>query len=391
MHLSIRRSLAVLAVLSLGTAACAAPNSGGSSSEEAYKLGVMLPLTGQLATIGKGFQTGIKMAEEQINANGGIDGKELEVVYEDTQGTPDGGVTAMNKLVNVEKASMVVTATSGQTLSAQPIAKQSETPLLNVGGASPDLLNKDYLYNNAVNINALGPILADKLYENGHRRIAFIGTADPFGEGSVEAMEPVWEDRGGSVVADQSIELNDTDFSGQLLKVKAGKPDVVVATATGEVLGQIVQQARAAGITVPMAGPLGTDGLTSVAGEDAEEFVDVSMTVDPSSKSGSPAAKFYADYEKEYDTAPSWIPGTAYETVYLYKALLEQAIEDGDDATDGATLQKRLANAKFDDILQGGGTVAFLDDHSVARTVAVRGVKNGKFEVLDTVRAGEDE
>ncbi len=391
MKLSVGRSLAVVAVTSLLAAGCAAPESSGSSADE-YKLGVMLPLTGPLASIGESFRTGIEMAAEQINADGGIDGTDLEVVFEDTQGTPEGGVEAMNKFVNVENAPMVVTATSGQTLSAQPIASQRDVLLMNVGGASPNLLELDALYNNAVNINALGPILANHLFEQGYRRIAFVGTADPFGEGSVEAMAPVWEELGGEVVAEQSVALTDTDYGGQMLKVRSGRPDVVIATATGEVLGQLVQQARAAGIDVPMAGPLGTDGLTSVAGKAAEGFIDVSMTVaDPSSAPGSPAAEFYTDYEAEFGAAPSWIPGTAYETVYLFKSLIEQALEDGDDPTDGAVLEELVQGAEFDDVLQAGDTVNFLDDHSVARTVAIREVVDGAFDVVETVRAGDAE
>ena len=69
--------------------------------------------------------------------------------------------------------------------------------------------------------------------------------------------------------------------------------------------------------------------------------------------------------------------------------MVEQAIEDGDDPTDGAVLEKLLASAEFEDVLQAGGTVTFLEDHSVARNVAIREVKDGTFSVIETVRAGE--
>jgi branched-chain amino acid transport system substrate-binding protein len=392
MNRSMRFAAVGLTAAAVALSACAAPGSSDESKDvDSYTLGVMLPLTGQLATVGQGFQTGIQMAAEEINADGGIDGKDLKVVFEDTKGTPEGGVAAINKFTSVEKAPMVITATSGQTLSAQPIAEQRHAVLMNVGGVSPNLLDLPYLYNNAVNITSMGPTLAQYLWEQGYRKLAFLGAADPFGEGTVEAVSPVWEELGGTIVENQSVAATDTDLTGQILKIKSAGPDVVVATAVGEVLGQMVQQARSSGLNVPMAGPLATEGLTSVAGADAEGFVDISMTVaDPATAPDSPTAQFVADYQAEFDTAPSWIPGTAYETAYLFKSLVEQAIENGDDPTDGEVLSELIKGASFDDILQGGGDVTFIEDHSVSRLVAIREVKDGAFQVLETVEAGGD-
>jgi branched-chain amino acid transport system substrate-binding protein len=374
-------------------AGCGGTADGGSEEGGAYVLGAMLPLTGPAATVGQDFLTGMEMAVEEINAAGGIDGEDIVLKSEDTQGTPEGGVEAINKFVNLEKTPMVLTATSAQTLSAQPIAAQRSTLLLNVGGASPNLLDLPFLYNNAVNVNAMGPILAEYLHEEGYERLAFIGVADPFGEGTVDAVTPVWEELGGTVVENQSVDALATDYSGQLLKIRSADPDVVVASATGETLGQIVQQARAAGIDVPMAGPLGTAGLTAVAGPAAEGFIDVSMTVaDPAEAPDSPAAQFYEDYQERYDDkVPSWIPGTAYETVYLYKTLVEQAIENGDDPRDGAVLEELIGGATFDDRLMGDAEVRFLDDHSVGRMIAIRQVTDGDFAVLELVEASAAE
>lgn len=392
MNRSMRFAAVGLATAAMALTACAAPGSSDDGQDvDSYTLGVMLPLTGPVATVGQSFQTGIQMAAEEINADGGIDGKDLEVAFEDTKGTPEGGVAAINKFTSVEKAPMVITATSGQTLSAQPIAEQRHAVLMNVGGVSPNLLNLPYLYNNAVNITSMGPILAEYLYDQGYRKLAFLGTADPFGEGTVESVTPVWEELGGTIVENQSVAATDTDLTGQILKIKSASPDVVVATAVGEVLGQMAQQARSSGLSVPMAGPLATDGLTSVAGPAAEGFVDISMTVaDPATAPDSATAQFVTDYQAEFGMSPSWIPGTAYETAYFFKSLVEQAIENGEDPTDGAVLNELIKGASFEDILQGGGDVTFIEDHSVSRVVAIREVKDGAFQVLETVEAGDD-
>lgn len=386
------RQVAGLLGAALLLAGCGSSAAGGADAESgtgeggSHVLGAMLPLTGPGASVGQDFRTGIEMAVSEINAGGGIAGGELLIKFEDTQGTPEGGVEAMNKFVNVYKAPMVLTATSPQTLSAQPIAARSNTLLLNIGGASPNLLDLPFLYNNAVNVNALGPILAAYLYEQGYKRLAFIGVADPFGDGTVAAITPVWEQLGGTVVEVQSIAATSADYSGQLLQIRSAQPDVIIASATGEILGKIVEQARAGGIEAPMAGPLGTAGLISVAGPAAEGFIDVSMTLsDPNEAPDSPAAQFYRDYQEAYDRVPSWIPGTAYETVYLYKSLVERAIDNGEDPADGAVLNELIKGATFEDRLMGNGQVNFRADHSVGRIIAIREVQDGAFVVLDLV------
>jgi branched-chain amino acid transport system substrate-binding protein len=365
-------------------------NTAGGNSGKPYQLGAMFALTGPSASIGQEFRKGVEMAVKEINDAGGVKGAKIDLRLEDGKGTAEGGVAAMNKFTNLDKRPYVITSTSAQSLAAQPIAAQHKTVLVNVGGSSPDLLNLPYLYNDAVNINAMGPALADHLYQKGYRKLAFIGTADPFGEGSVNTMTPAWKKLGGTVVENQSIKATDTDYSAQLLKIRQAAPDIVIATAIGQTLGQIVQQARAAGINVPMAGPLATAGLTSVAGKSAEGFEDISMSViDPAQAPGTNAAKFATAFKTQYNEDPSWIPGAGYEAVYLYKSLVESALAQGKNARDGAVLQSFIQKATFPDYMLGGSEVKFLPDHSVGRAVTLRQVKDGKFVVTQTIQAGQ--
>ncbi|SCG78032.1 ABC transporter substrate-binding protein [Micromonospora inositola] len=365
-------------------------NIAGGGGGDRYKLGAMFALTGPSASIGQDFRKGVEMAVKEINDAGGIKGAKIDLRLEDGKGTAEGGVAAMNKFANLDKTPYVITSTSAQSLAAQPIAAQRKTVLVNVGGSSPDLLNLPFLYNDAVNINAMGPALADHLYQKGYRKLAFIGTADPFGEGSVNTMTPTWKKLGGTVVENQSVKASDTDYSAQLLKVRQAGPDIVIATAIGQTLGQIVQQAKAAGINAPMAGPLATAGLTSVGGKAAEGFEDISMSVvDPTKAPGTNAAKFATAFKAQYNEDPSWIPGAGYEAVYLYKALVENALAQGKNARDGAVLQNLIQNATFPDYMLGGSEVKFLPDHSVGRAVTLREVKDGKFVVTQTIQAGQ--
>lgn len=357
----------------------------GSSGDEPYKLGAMIPLTGPIASVTQTYRDGIQLAVDQINEDGGIDGVDIEVIFDDTEGTAEGGVKAMNKLVNLESAPMVISAASAPTLSAQPIAAQTDTLLLTVGSVSPGLLNLDNLFVNAVNLTRLGPILAERLYEEGHRTVAFLGQEDPFGEGSRDAFGPAWEELGGEIVEDQTFPPAGGAISGQLLKIRQADPDVVIVTAIGEVLGQAVKQARAAGLDVPLAGPLATGGLMVAAGDAAEAYEDVALVLDEAADAES-AVRFRESFTALEKDPPNWDNGTAYEAVYLYKQLVETAIEEGKDPRDGSVLSDLITDATFEDVLQGGD-VNFLPDHSVSRAVGLRTVENGAFVVKETIVA----
>ncbi|WP_199435245.1 ABC transporter substrate-binding protein [Qaidamihabitans albus] len=363
---------------------CAASGSSGDGNEP-YKLGAMIPLTGPIASVTQTYRDGIQLAVDQINKAGGIDGVKLAVSFEDTKGTAEGGVQAMNKLINLEQTPMVISAASAPTLSAQPIARQTDNLLVTVGSVSPGLLNLDNLYVNAVNLTRLGPLLAEELYDQGHREVAFLSQADPFGEGSRDAFTPAWEKLGGTVVEDQTFPPSGGDVSGQLLKIREAGPDVIVVTAIGEVLGQVVKQARAAGLDAPLAGPLATGGLITAAGKAAEGYQDVALVLDEQADSES-AVQFREGFTALEKGRPSWDNGTAYEAVHLYKQLIETAIEQGKDPRDGSVLNDLIANARFDDVLQGR-KVTFLPDHSVSRAVGLRTVENGAFVVNRTVVA----
>lgn len=382
--MKVKALAAAAAVAALALGGCGEGGAGAGGAEP-YRLGAMIPLTGPFASATLTYRDGIQLAVDQINDAGGIDGTRIEVAFEDTEGTAEGGVQAMNKLVNLERAPMVISAASAPTLSAQPIAAQTGTLLVTAGSVSPGLLNLDNLYVNAVNLTRLGPLLADRLYDQGHRKVAFLGVADPFGEGSRDAFAPAWEALGGEVVEDQSFPSTGGDVSGQILKVREAQPDVVVVTAIGEVLGQVVKQIRAAGVDLPLAGPLAAKGLISAGGDAAEGFQDVALVLDE--EAGTEAATtFRNDFTALDQGAPNWDNGTAYEAVYLYKTLVEMAIEGGKDPRDGSVLAELIPDATFDDVLQGG-EVSFLPDHSVSRPVGLRTVQDGALVVDETVVA----
>jgi branched-chain amino acid transport system substrate-binding protein len=388
-------TIGLLALLLLS--GCTAPSQGqpaaakpapaaGQSSGGTYTFGVLIPLTGAAASIGTVFRNGLDMAVEEINRQGGAAGMTLEANVQDHKASAQGGVAAMNQLVNIVRVPYVISSFSSPSLASQPIAEQNKVLLVNSGGTDLSLLNKPYLYNNQVMSHNLVPPLARFAWDDGHRRAAMISNNDAYGDGNRKVFREVWQTLGGEIVADEVFPLESTDFSAQLAKTKAANPDFVLVTAFGQTHGLVVKQARALGLDAQLAGPLATNDLVQQGGPAAEGFWDNGIAVDPDTTNPG-ARQFIDNYRQKYGVVPDWSSGTMYEAVYLLRDLIEAVAREGGDPRSGEALLKALQRKpEFQNFL-AAGTVRFGDDQSVIRTLAIRRVVAGQFQPIKFVEA----
>ncbi|MBI4610077.1 MAG: ABC transporter substrate-binding protein [Candidatus Rokubacteria bacterium] len=371
----MRRWIAlILAVLGLGTAWGSAP----ARAAEPYKLGAILAMTGPGAYYGRVMSRGALLAIEEINARGGIPGIKLELVIEDHKsGQPKEGVNAINKLVSIDKVPFILTSYSAPTLAAYPIAAEHKVLMLNGGGWSPDLVGKAYLVNNRMVGSYLGQVITEHAFRNrGARKLAMIYRNDPSGITVRDQVRPVWEKLGGSIVAMEVHELGATDYTAQLAKIKAARPDVVATWSYGKDLGFIIKQAKDIGITVPLVGIDWTPDGQAVAGGAMEGYEYASDYLDLDSKAEW-TARFIQDYRKKHGEPPDFYAANYYEGVYVLAELIREIKQKGRDPRSGVQLREALlAKRKFPSVY--GGSITFNDDGTSAKPVAIFEVKGGK-------------
>ena len=244
----LTRLIALTALLAIAAVAPA------TAQTEPIKIGAILPLTGSGASYGVWMKGGTEIATEEINAAGGIGGRKLEVIYEDHAADASKAVNAMQRLVEVEKVPFTLTSYSAPTLAIQPIGAQHKVVMMNGGGQSDNLANKEYLYNNIPLISNEVRIIADWLVNEKQLKSAVLIVAnDEAGRNSAKSFRQRFTAAGGEVLAEEQVALDGTDFRAQLAKLKARGGDLLYISSYGRNVAIIADQARELGITIPMA------------------------------------------------------------------------------------------------------------------------------------------
>ena len=231
---------------------------GSDASDEPFAIGAMDALTGVAESYGNPLHEAKLLAVEEINAAGGIDGRMLELIVEDSKCAAQDAITAYNKLTDVEGVKIILGSTcSGSMLGAAPLAEKEGVILLSASATSPDISSAgDYIFRTAINDLRLGIDIGNTLWVDGVRNLATITESTDYAEGARRTAVAQFEKLGGSVTAAEGYPSEVIDFRSQLTKLFAKNPDALLLAAQGEASGgTIVKQARELGYTMGQSTP----------------------------------------------------------------------------------------------------------------------------------------
>ena len=306
---------------------------GGGDGEDPFRIGVMESLTGPGETYGTVAVQAKQMAVDEINAAGGINGRMLELIVEDSKCNAQDSITAYNKLTDVDKVKIILgTSCSGAMLGAAPLAEEDGVVLFSGLATNPDIANAgDYIFRTALSDVQLGADTGNVLWADGVRGLATITEATDYAEGVRRTTVAQFERRGGQVVAEERYASDVTDFRTQLTKLLSAAPDALHLAAQSEFTGgTIVKQLRELGYEGPIYSevvPIGTTAL-EIAGDAATGMKAVTTDIDPDNAKGQEViANFRERYE--YVTLP-WYLGSAYDDVYIATECLKKTGDDQD-------------------------------------------------------------
>ena len=362
----------MLPILILGVVAC---DDGDDGQPEPFTIGVMESLTGPGETYGTVASQSKQMARDEINAAGGIDGRMLEFVVEDSKCSAADAIAAYHKLTDVDGVKIILgTSCSSAMLGVAPLAEADGVVLFSGLASNPDIANAgDYIFRTQISDIQVGIATGNTLWADGIRTLATISESTDYAEGVRRTSVAQFKHRGGQIVAAEAYGSDVSDFRTQLTKLFDADPDALhVAPQSEFSAGAIMKQARELGYEGPIYAETISVGTTAldIAGDAANGMKAITADLDPDNEK---AQEVLANFRERYDyvTLP-WHLGSAYDDVYIAAECLRQTGDDQD--ADG-----------FRDCMYGitwSGAIG--DDYSFDADGEVVGLSRVVVEVLPT-------
>jgi branched-chain amino acid transport system substrate-binding protein len=318
-----------------------------ASAEDTIKIGVIQPLTGSVAYNGTTDVNGSKLAADEINAKGGVLGKNIELVVEDGQCKPANSVNAAEKLIQRDKVVALSGAfCSSATLAVMPVAQNYKIPLVTGVSSSAPLTEKgNQWFFRATETDALlAKSFAKILYgEIKLRKVAYIGVNDDFGRGAVAEFEKQMKDLGAATVMTEFFEHGTSDFYTLLTKLKASGADGVFVAAETQDGSILVKQKAELGLPVKVfgVGSWATSDFIKLTGDASEGIY---AAVPYASTMTTPKNKEFVDaYTARYKEALGKYSTAGYNAINI----LAQAIARA-NSTDAEKIREALTKTNYE-------------------------------------------
>ncbi|MEM4358364.1 MAG: ABC transporter substrate-binding protein [Candidatus Pacearchaeota archaeon] len=313
-----KKTLTIVAVVVVIVAIIVGINIYQSQKEpEVIKIGAILPLTGPAASFGQYVKEGIDLAIEEIITKSNM---KFSILYYDSKNDPKEAVSGYNKMVLIEKPSVVIAALSSVASALAPLAISTNTIQIYVDVAKPGVADGKYCFRVYPEANGTAGVIAEFVANTLRAtKAAVILINDDYGRASLDVFKRRFEASGGKVVFIESYQLLQKDFRDILTKLKSVKPmpDVIYLNGYGPSFVTAVRQIREQGIKIQLVADvaLGLPENLKGAGEAAEGtyFVDTDMS-----------PEFIEKFIHKYGKEPSSDAGYAYDIIkILYKIVQE--------------------------------------------------------------------
>jgi len=355
-----------------------------AAQAQTIKLAVIQELSGAGATAGTNAKNGIELAVKEINAAGGILGKKLETMVNDTQSNPGVAKGLATKAVDDDVFAVLGPTFSGSVLVSMAETKRAEIPNFTGGEATPiTQQGNPYIFRTSFTQASSMPKVARYIANNlKAKTVAVIFVNNDFGKGGRDAFDKSAEASGLKVLADISTESGQVDFAAPVLKAKQSNADVLFVYTNEEESARALKELRKQGWSKPIIGETTLTGqkVIDLAGEAANGAIaHVGLTVDAPNPN---VRAFRSKFEKEYKYVSDHNGIKGYTSVYMLKAAIEKVGKLDRVATAKALHGLTISAAKEPGVLMD---VTIDANGDLDRESFIVEVKNGKQEVRETL------
>lgn len=338
--------------------------------EKGLKIGIILPLTGSAASLGKSALQGAELAANELQ------NKEVKIktYVEDSKASPTDAVTIVNRMISTNNIHAILCLTTGETSAIAPICEKNKVLLLTstISPNAPDL--GKYIFRNASNLYSDANLIMDYWQQNNIKNIAIIGLNADAVYLIEDYIKEKFPKRGGQITHIENVDRGTTDFRTILTKMKNNLPDGIYIFGYREI-AFVIKQAYELGISTKFFGDPSTENkeILQIAGDKAEGIIYTRAEFD--TQSNNPViASFVKKFKKEYNVIPDVFAAQFYDNIMLLNRVhnVNSTTED---------MRKKLLNIV--DYEGASGRTSFLSNGDVKKGIALKIIKNGEFVKLN--------
>jgi len=329
--------IGLIAIVALGLVVWGVSSMGGKQATNdtgAVKIGAVLPLTGDAAVYGEPLNKVLQIAVGEINANGGINGRQVELLVEDGKCNGQDAASAAQKLINVDGVKVIIGGfCSSESLAMVPIAAAAKVALISPGSSSPKLTNASpYFVRNYPSDSAQGAVLANIAFtDKGWKKVAFIQEQTDYAQGVYSAFSAEFTKLGGTVT-NEAFPTETADFRSLVSKVKSGNPDAVfLSVQTPAVAARILTQIKQLGWKPKLMAADVVPGDPETVSK-YKDILEGTLTAEFGTDATNPKfAAMIASYKTKYGEEPPYqgYAQTVYDSAYLVQGAIVAVGYDG--------------------------------------------------------------
>lgn len=342
-------------------------------ADSEIRIGVVGSFSGMGAYFGEQERRGVELAAEEINQNGGINGKRVKLFFEDDSTKDVQAVTALKKLVEVDQVHYVIGGSWNSTTAAMvPVANEKEVILISPVSVLSALSADDYFFRTVSSTQDMMVRLARYARDANIQTVSILATNTAFGLEHVQTFENEFERLGGLIVSKEMVVFDQPSVKTELAKIKSSNPDAILNLySSGPPIGLPMKEAKELGIK--------TKWLTSFGGESQPLITEYGSIVEGmvyvypyDSNDSSPAIQQFVQlYREKYQSIPDFSVVGAYDAMKLLAWAIEQSGDDAQKVKSFLTQVKNYSGAS--------GLVSFDQNGDVKKEIIIKQIQNGSF------------
>lgn len=348
-------------------------------NQQEIKIGVITTLTGEMSKYGEGIANAQELAASEINSAGGINGKQIKLIFEDSPCDPQKAINAVNKLVQIDKVDFIVgPLCSSELLAIAPILNKANIPIISSTATSPNITSAgEYVFRNIPSDDLRAKVFAEYIYKDSDiKEISIIYANDDASVTYEKYFTEKFEFFGGKILSKEIYAKGAKDMRTQLTKIKNANPKAILMISWPEETGSILKSSKEMNINVKffegfevMSDP----HVKQIAGD----LVNGVIYIQPAESKSLKAEQFKKQYEEKYGATPPFYSAESYDLIYLYKLAIQNAKGDLDKVKNELYKIKNYEGAS--------GTITFDQQGDVTKPFEIGEVTSSGLRIIKIV------